>query len=305
MTDEKGRKPGLLILFLAVIVVFVLVGVIMLFPPNGGDNGNGDDLPEDKGPWKDLTKMKASISEVSIFNYYEVDGPEELEDELSPDDMVYMIIGVESNFTSEELVIIRDFAEDGGKVIIADDGTLSNRLHNFTVGAAGGKVNLLGHNYLVDRKSTDPVEMDPGWVKNIRFIKGYSFPIRGQVYHILADSPKGMEITGDPDIIATTTMELTTVDLNDDGAMGMYNGEFEPYVPFGPIGVRYKIGEKGGSITTFSTTGFLTDTMYGEASNEGFIRAYILSMLPEGGDVVLDDSKQIHSYSPHTLEIPD
>ena len=142
-------------------------------------------------------------------------------------------------------------------------------------------------------------------MKNITFIKGYSFPVRGQIYNILAHSPKGMEATGIYVPVATTTMELTIVDLNDDGKMGMHNNEFEPHIEYGPFGVKYAIGDKGGSITTFSTTGFLTDTMYSEASNEGFFRGYILSMIPDGGDVVLDDSKQAHSYSPHTYEIPE
>jgi hypothetical protein len=102
----------------------------------------------------------------------------------------------------------------------------------------------------------------------------------------------------------TTTKELTVVDLNDNGEMDMIDGEFEPFYPFGQFGARYDAGTNGGSITFFSTTGFLTDTMFSESQNEGFIRAYIYSLLPEGGDILIDDSKQEMSYSPHRAVIP-
>jgi hypothetical protein len=304
VTDEIKRRPGILILLLAVVVIFVLVAVILFFPPtgdgNGDDNGNGDD----KGPWKDLTKMKGSISGERLFNYLEIEGPLSLEEQTNEEEMAYMMIGVESELTSEEIVAIRDFTLEGGSVIIADDGMNSNRLSNFTIGLTGGRAEFTGHNYLVDKFTGEP-SSDPGWVHNIRFIKGYSLPIGGRVYSLLVDQPKGLYVTGDGYPVLTTTKNLTIIDINDNGEMDMANGEFEPHVPFGPFAARYDIGDNGGSITYFSTTGLFTDSMFDEAENEQFLKAYLFSLLPTGGRVVLDDSKQVRGTSPHTMVIPE
>ncbi len=305
MTEQTKRKPGFLILVLAIVVIFVLVAVILIFPPSGEGDGNGGEDPEDIGPWGDLSKMKASINEIVIFNYDEVSGPHELDDVLNEEETVYMMIGVEKEFISDDLISIGDFAKDGGKVIIADDGTNTNRLANYMYGIAGGKPEFTGHNYLSDNTFLEEQDgMDPGWVHNIRFIRGYSLPVRGQVYNVLTDSPKGLYVSGPARMVLTTTKNLTIIDLNDNGEMDQLDGEFEPHVPYGPIAVKYDIGTSGGSITYISTTGIFTDSMFSEANNEGFIRAYLLSMIPDGGDVLLDDSRQLHRFSPHTTVIP-
>jgi hypothetical protein len=303
---EEKRKisPGLVMLGIIIVVILVIAGIILIFPPKGDDNGGGNGDKPEVGPWKDLTKMKASVSEVRVFNYNEVNSPQDLDSVQDPEDTVYLLIGIESNLTSADLVSISDFCEKGGKVIIADDGTKANRLTDYTISLIGGKATFMGHDYLVDRTATDTVESGTGWVHNIRFIKGYSFPIKGQQYNVLADKPRGLNLTGDPHYVVTTTKELTIVDMNDNGIMDQHNGEFEPHYPYGAFGARYDAGTNGGSITFFSTTGMFTDSMYAESQNEGFLRAYLYSLLPEGGDLLLDDSKQMMSYSPHRKIIP-
>jgi len=287
-----------------VVVLLVIAGIILIFPPKGEDNGDGNGDEPEVGPWKDLTKMKSSVSEVTIFNYNEVNSPQDLDTVNDPEDTVYMLIGIESNLTSTDIISISNFCEKGGKVIVADDGTKANRLSDYTISLLGGKATFMGHDYLVDRTATDSVESGTGWVHNIRFIKGYSFPINGQMYNVLADKPRGLNLTGDPQYVVTTTKDLTIVDLNDNGIMDSANGEFEPHYPYGAFGASYNAGTNGGSITFFSTTGMFTDSMYAESHNEGFLRAYLLSLIPEGGDLLLDDSKQIMSYSPHRAVIP-
>lgn len=304
MSEERKIGPKMVMLGIIVVAVLMIAAVILVFPPENGD-GNGGENGEEVGLWKDLSDMKASISEVTVFNYNEVNSPQELDSVQDPGDTVYMLIGVESNLTSSDLVSISEFSKRGGHVIIADDGTKANRLSNYTISLLGGKATFMGHDYLVDRKVTDPLDSGTGWIHNVRFIKGYSFPIRGQQYNILADKPRGLNLTGDPHLVVTTTKELTVVDLNDNGIMDQHNGDFEPFYPYGPFGARYDAGTNGGSISFFSTTGFFTDSMYSEAQNEGFLRAYLYSLIPNGGDILLDDSKQMYSYSPHRSVIPD
>ncbi len=303
MTEEKERRPGLIILLLAVVAVFVIVAVIILFPPGGGGDGDGNDT-EEVGPWRDLTKMKASLSEVTIFNFLEAEGPSDLDAELNPEDTVYMLIGLQQNLTSEDIVSIKDFAERGGKVIVADDGIAANRLSNFMQGTSKGKVEFTGKAYLVDSLLVEGAGSDPGWVHNIRFIKGYSLIRQNDPHNVLIDRPKGLVISGEGRPILTTIKNLTVIDMNENGEMDLQDDNKDLYAPYGPMAVEFNVGDSGGKVTYFSSTGLFTDSMFSETENEEFIREYIRSLIPLGGDVLLDDSKQTTSYSPHTAVIP-
>jgi hypothetical protein len=303
VTDENGKRPGLIILMIALVSVFVLIAVIILFPPGGGGDGNGGGS-EDTGPWKDMTKFKASLSEVTVFNYYDVNGPGSLDEELDPVDSVYILMGLQDNLTSEDIVSMRDFALKGGKIIVADDATQANRLSEFLSGSAGGKVEFTGKSYLVDSLFTEGPDADKGWVHNVRFVKGYSLVKGSNPHDVLTDMPNGLIVTGEGSPVLTTTKNLTVIDMNDNGEMDVQADNMDIYSPYGPIGVEFNLGEKGGKVTYFSTTGIFTDSMFSEAQNEEFIRSYILSLIPGGGDVKYDDSKQQTPYSPHTTVIP-
>jgi hypothetical protein len=299
-----GRRPGLILFIIAVLVVSVLVAVIILFPPKGNGDSNQDD-DQGTGPWKDLTKLKASLSEVTTFNLDSISNPQSLDDELDPGDTIYFLIGIQQNLSSEDIVAIKDFTERGGKVVLADDGDSSNRLSDFMQGTSGGKVEFTDRNYLVDAGFGDDPSTDPGWIHNIRFIKGYSLVEGEQRPHeVLIDKPKGLVITGDGQPILTTTKQLTVIDMNDNGEMDLEEENKDLYSPYGPIGVEFSAGDNGGSVTYFSSTGHLTDSMFSELENEDFIRSYLLTLIPNGGDILLDSSKQLTDYSPHTAVIP-
>jgi len=304
VNGSEGRGNPYVIFGLVLAAVILLVLVVVLFPPGGGKDGNSGNGTEDTGPWKDLTKLKASISDITILNLDDAAGTSSLDDVVAPEETLYMLIGVESNLSSQDIVSIRDFLMKGGSVIVADDGTQANRLSDFLLGSAGGKVEFTGHNYLVDKLTYDPPETDPGWVHNVRFVRGYSRPMDGRVFDLIVDRPNGLVVSGPARTVVTTTKNLTIIDMNDNGEMDQTDGVFEPHVPYGPIAVQYSIGEKGGSITYFSSSGLFTDSMLQEGDNEDFIRVYLLSLLPEGGVVLMDDTFQLHGYSPHTAVIP-
>ena len=162
-------------------------------------------------------------------------------------------------------------------------------------------MNFTGHRYLVDRLFSDP-EGDRGFVYNVSFIKGDTFNLKGTRYELLLHSPNGMEFTGPGRPLVWTTKQLTVVDLNDNWQMDL---EGDKYIQFGDIMVEYDIGTNGGRITYVTTTGLFTDNIFEMYQNEAFIRAYLYSLLPTGGDVVLDTSKQWERFSPHTEILPE
>jgi hypothetical protein len=295
--DEKKSNRSLLFFAMVVLLIVTVIVAAMLFSGSGGDNGDGN---EDNGPWKDLDSFKASISEIPYFNFYEVNNPEKLDEVDDPGRTVYLLIGLEEGVNSTELVSMGDFLDEGGHVIVADDGTNANRISDYLQGRAGGKVTFTGNRYLVDKLFSDPSD-DRGYVYNLSFVKGYNLPLNNEVYDLLYHSPNGLEFGGPARTVMTTTKNLTVIDQNDNWQMDLVEDKYKPY---GPVSVEFDIGTKGGRITYISTTGFFTDNVYGLYDNEVFIRGFIYNSIPQGGDVILDNSKQVNRYSPHTDVLP-
>ncbi|MBN1390310.1 MAG: hypothetical protein JXA22_06690 [Candidatus Thermoplasmatota archaeon] len=297
--SEKSRSRQRDLLGILVVVAIVFILIIVLVYPREDQGGDGDEMR--KGPWRDLDHFKRSISEVHFFDYTEVDGTKKLGEVTGPEDSVYLLIGIETQMNSSELVDIGNYLDRGGHVIVADDGTNGQRLADYLIGKAGGKVNFTGHRYLVDRLFSDP-EGDRGFVYNMSFIKGDSFDIQGTRYELLFHSPNGLSFTGPGRPISWTTKQLTVVDLNDNWQMDL---EGDNYIPNGRIMIEYDIGATDGKVTYISTTGLFTDNVFDRYQNEEFIRAYLYTLIPSGGRIMLDTSKQWERYSPHVAVLPD
>jgi hypothetical protein len=298
VSEENKFNRRTLIGALVIAAMVIIIMTVLIYPrEGGGGDGNGD---EREGPWKDLDDFKRSISEVPYFNFYEVNGPDELVEVNDPQKSVYLLIGLETSMNSSELVEIGEYLDDGGHVIVADDGTNAQRLSDYLFGRAGGKVNFTGHRYLVDNLASDP-EGDPGYVYNFSFIKADTFPLNEQRYELLLHSPNGMEFDGSGRPLVWTTKQLTVVDMNNNWIMDL---EGDKYTPFGDIAIEYDIGSNGGRVTYISTTGFFTDNVFDQSQNEGFIRGYIYSLIPDGGEVIYDPSHQWNRYSPHITVLP-
>jgi len=296
--DEKKSDRTLLFFAMVVLLIVMVIVSAMLFSGRGDNNNNGN---EKMGPWKDLEMFKGSINAVPFFNYYEVKGPKKLAEVDDPAKTVYMLIGLEEGVNSTELVYLGEFLDLGGHIIVADDGTHANRISDYLQGRAGGKVKFTGSRYLVDKIFSNPSE-DRGYLYNLSFVKGYNIPLNNEVYDLLYHSPNGLEFGGPARTVLTTTKNLTVIDLNDNWKMDLVEDKYKPY---GPVGVEFDIGSKGGRITYISTTGFFTDNVFDLYDNEAFIRSFIYNSIPQGGDVILDPSKQVNRYSPHTDVLPD
>ncbi|MBN1538511.1 MAG: hypothetical protein JW939_00060, partial [Candidatus Thermoplasmatota archaeon] len=119
---------------------------------------------------------------------------------------------------------------------------------------------------------------------------------------LLLHSPNGLDFTGPGTPLVWTTKKLTVIDMNDNWKMDL---EGDRYSEFGDMMIEYDIGSNGGKITYISTTGLFTDNVFDKYENEEFIRAYIHSLIPNGGRVLLDTSKQWERYSPHVTVLPE
>lgn len=275
---------------LFVIVVFFVV--LNMDKPEEEDPGSNDN-----GPWKDLEKMRASISGVQAFNFKEIGSSSALDRVSSPDDTVYLLIGIEKKLNSSDYISIRDFIYRGGFAIIADDGTNANRIGDIPA-SSGGQIEYIGKRYLVDRSDIKPWE-DPGWIDNKTFILSRT-SVGDSDFDLVLHEPKGLNYTEPGNPLLTSTKELTVVDMDQDWVM-------EPddlYKPYGPFGIEFAVGNNGGGLLYVSTTGLFTDNVFGEYDNEEWLLSYLSQFIPKGGDVLLDTGKQANSYSPHLVLIP-
>ncbi|MFW3146926.1 MAG: hypothetical protein ACMUIE_08965 [Thermoplasmatota archaeon] len=297
MTEEKGKRSTeslLLAIGLAFLVIVILI--IVVFPRDTSNNG-GD---EEKGPWRDLTNFKATVSGYEYFDYKEVKGTGELDDVSNPEKTVYILIGIQREMNSSELVDMGKFLDRGGHIIIADDGTNANRITEYLYGRTGGNVEFTGNRYLVDKLFSESEGSDRGYEYNLSFIKGDTKSIFGTRYSLLVHSPNGLMSDGPGRPVIWTTKYLTVEDVN--GNWQMDNDPPDRFLPYGNISVEYDAGD--GSVTYISSTGLFTDNVFNRYQNGDFVISYIYSLIPQGGDVLVDLSKQNTSTSPHNVKIP-
>jgi len=272
----------------------IFLALVLLF----ANRGNDEDDPDDGGGrWSDLDDFKSSVSSIRSVDYDE-GTIKDLGSVDRPEHTLYILMGVERTVNSTEYVYIRDFILRGGKVMIADDGTNANSLAMLPMASGEGEVRFLGQRYLTE--ALTGIETDPGYVYNRSFISSQA-NIGGSIYDLVIHSPMGLNFTGTGNPVLKTTKQLTVVDRNDNGIQDLE----DLFMPFGAIAVEYSVGENGGGVVYFSSTGLFTDNVFSLRDNEQFVRSYILTLLPEGGDLILDQSKEAQGRSPHRAVIPD
>ena len=228
--------------------------------------------------WADLTVFKQMLADsgaaLSVLSSTQsVDSAED------PANSLMVLVGVESAFSSEDFTAINAFATAGGSVIIADDGNLANRISTaFGVEYDGA-----------------PVIVKTMYDFNISFIYTNA-TMDGYEYIVLFNGPTGLIKTGNASIIARSPEQVTVCDRNRN-----YVLEVSEYTPWVPFAVQVTCGE--GRILFFSNTGLFTDKMieYNKYENKAFINKMISTLVPEGGHIYYDQSKQVSEFSGHAI----
>jgi hypothetical protein len=228
-------------------------------------------------------------------------GPSDLDEVSNPAETVYLLIGIQKNITTFDYNSIKDFIKKGGKAIIADDGTMANRLASIPTISGLNELRFVGKPYIVGNTLAEKNSgVDPGYIYNTSFIESTA-TIKGAKFNLVIHEPMGLMDTDDGNAIINTLKQLTVIDENGNGEMDLE----DTYRPYGPIGVEYRIGDNGGGILYVSTTGMFTDNVFTLRDNGEWLKNYLFNWLPQGGDVILDQSKQNYNYSPHLVKIPE
>lgn len=236
------------------------------------------DDPSASGGWGDLKVFEQMLKDSGVPMSV-LSSTQAIDSAGDPANSLMVLIGVESEFDSEDFTAINAFATTGGTVLIADDGNLTNRVSTaFGVEYDGA-----------------PVLVKKEYEYNVSFIYTNA-TIDGYEYIVLFNGPTGLIKSNNATVIARSPEQVSVCDRNHNYVM-----EVSEYTPWVPFAVQVTCGE--GSMLFFSDTGLFTDKMveYNKYENKAFINKMISTLVPEGGHIYYDQSKQVSEFSGHII----
>ncbi|UCH88791.1 MAG: hypothetical protein JSV49_11195 [Thermoplasmata archaeon] len=281
------KKDNYFTFFIIIVIVIVLVAVGIGLRNINDDNGGDND--DDTGKrWDDLQKFKEFLYDNYTVLEKSNSDTAVLNQVTDKSDSVWIIIGVDKEFTSEEASAVRNFVNEGGNLILAAETTHANKISK-TSG-----VEFLNHR-VIETENYDLNEV---------FIPFQAY-LAGTTYNILLNAPMGLSyddnITSvDFEIIAessgfTMTEGYSFLDMNDNGGSDMED------LP-GPIPTIIEVDNFGeGKIIFLSDSGLFTDNLWGLGSyeNEFFCKDLMKYTVSRQGSVVYDFSKHDGYLSGH------
>lgn len=245
-----------------------------------GNNENSSSLPE--GPWCDMIGLKQELNSLSSMPVKYVDSTEDARGIPEPSRTLYVLPGLDTPLTGNDVLSLKSYVEAGGHLILADDGNMTEHLaHAFGI-------HLWAKPYRPGWRYTDD------WVYNLSFIKCVG-ELGGVNFTVLVHKPMGINLTGEGEIVLSLP-HYATIELNGDGKESLGDAFFA----VAPVAVEVR-SDGGGTMLFVSSSGLFTDNVFDSYDNRAFLRAYFASVLPGGGRVYFDDTKQLFGISPHNV----
>jgi len=238
--------------------------------------------PPLEGPWSDMIGLKQELNSLSNLPVKYVDSTEDAGEISEPSKTLYVLPGLDSPLTGKEVLSLKSYVEAGGHLILADDSNMTEHL----VRAFG--IYLWAMPYRPGWRYTDD------WVYNLSFIKAVG-ELEGVNFTVLVHKPMGVNLTGEGAIMLSLP-HYATIELNGDGKESLGDAFFS----VAPVAVEVR-SEGGGTMLFVSSSGLFTDNVFDSYDNRAFLRAYFASILPGGGRVYFDDTKQLFGISPHNV----
>lgn len=253
---------------IACALVSIIIAGYLLYPTFSSCNEKQLSCYSTTG--RDISKFKQALKEK-----YEVATvlftPTILKHISTPERTLFLVIGVEKNYNQDELNAIVEFIKSGGKAIIADDfgfgNTVADALSTNETGIKFSGKLLLSENFNLNKSF--PV-VNASW--------------NNSFYKLLTNAPSALITKGDVTLIAVSGNDAY-LDLNDNKAVDL--GERLSV----PIMAELKFGK--GSAILISDPGLFTNEVWSnsEFDNSKFVLALVDKLLPEGGRIIIDESR--------------
>lgn len=197
--------------------------------------------------------------------------------DINPEKTLLIIVGVEKDYNEYEIGEIKSFVRSGGRIIVADDygfgNTIAKALSTEKCSVDFSEKMLLTENFNLNK----------------------SFPVvnaelKNSSYSILTNEPTGLIVNGSFIMLASSENN-SYLDLNENGAVDIGESFSVPVV------VEVIVGE--GVAVFISDPGIFTNEIWdmNGFDNTEFITALISYLLPEGGTIIIDESR--HASEEH------
>jgi hypothetical protein len=203
------------------------------------------------------------------------------------DNTLLVIIGVEKKYSNDESEAIADYVRRGGRLLLADDFGYANSV-------AYSKFNVFFYgNRLWDEQ----------YEKNPKFVK-VSVELEDRVSNrkyfsgeIMMNEPSAMETTSGRSTEKVHSSSNSWVDFDDNGERGYADTDGDG-IPDQPevtqeYAIMIEIVSEDGKAFFISDPSIFINDMWDRSNNSAFALALLEYMLPQGGEVIFEESRHI------------
>jgi hypothetical protein len=225
----------------------------------------------------------------------------------NPEKVVYFAAGVSRDYRAEEANALVDLEKAGGHLLIADDFGYANTLaQKFGIFYFGTDL------WDLDDTNFPPDNVVPHYAQNIS-LPIVKFTFAGQDYYVEFNAPTGITLIQNPEVatnVIAHCSEKCYADIDRSGTVNIgdkkgnittiiqarlqtnvTSGGLSVYVP--TLGEAYFISDA--SVFSNEMMGTPKEHNATIRGNADFAVALIKTMLPDGGVLVIDDSRHLHN----------
>jgi len=259
---------------LALITALVIITVTAIYR----GNENTAQLSAYSDNWNDISDFREQLESLNYDTSAILSSPVILNDIDDPEDTLFIVTGVEREYSVSEINAIKNFNSRGGSIIMADDFGHGNGL------SEEFKVTIWNQRL-----------WDEQYVRNPSFvvIDVNDFRAGGTTFsgQIILNDPSAIR-TSEGRVLARST-ESSWLDTNDNEQKEMS----EPYRSYQVVveitPVYSDTSAKAGNITFISDPSIFINDMWGMANNSLFLNMLVFRHLPSGGEVIFDESRHV------------
>ncbi len=193
-----------------------------------------------------------------------------------------MAVGVERSYSPEDVQAIWDFVYEGGNVIIADDFGHGNSLWKHSEGLGLGEVPFYNEQLF-----------DPNYIKNTKFVT-VNATLGNRRYNLMLNEPSAL--VKREGLHSSTTTETIAKSSEESWLDSNKNGVRDPSEFKNSYDVIVFLSESNfkGKMLVISDPGLFINDNWNQLDNARFIVDVVNYFLPDGGEVVFDESRHIN-----------
>lgn len=259
--DRALERPLLAVAALVAVLV-VVAGAQALLGPERQLSAYGDSPG-------DASEARRTLEEAGFPVGNTIASPHLLEGLQEPERYLFVVVGVESEYTDAEVDAITSFVRDGGHLMLADDFGFGNDVAT-EFGLSFSK----------------RVLRDDQFRGNQSFVQVNGTLPDGRNATLLTNVPTALNVAEADGRVLARTSESAYIDVNGNGQSD--EGDISDAFP-----VAYRTAAGEGSAVFLSDPGMLTNQAFDAdgVDNRAFFRALAVDQLGTGATVVFDESR--------------